>query len=215
MKQIILFTFIILCISACSKGGDDRLAEQEKIRSKEQINALNKNQKEWANKMEKDLNQRKYFIKAIGGTFKGEVAVEDLYFAIKTELSPSIPIMFSDRVRTLDEINYEFENLGINISVKIENPRVPNSAVSCTVEGYKPNIEKGLINIISESCKNIFKFMLSDDVVKKNPMKVKSRARTLAKSIRRNEITSIDILNGIFESSASTKEYQFSLKRIN
>lgn len=213
MKKILLFAFTILSLVSCSKGGDDRLAEQENIRSKEQINAQNENQKEWAEKMEKDLNERKYFIKAVEGTFSGDLTVDDLDFVIKAELSSSIPISFSDRIRTLDEINYELENLAINLHIKLENPRVSNSAVSCTIEGYKPDIEKGLIKIISESCKNIFKLRLSDDLVSTDRIVVGNRARVLARSARLNEISQVDILSGIFESSVSTKEYQFKLKR--
>lgn len=214
MKKILILTFTIISLVSCSKGGDDRLAEQENIRSKEQINAQNENQKEWAEKMEKDLNERKYFIKAVEGTFTGDLNVDEIDFLIKAELSPSIPIAFSDRTRTLEEINYELENMALNLHVKLENPRVSNSAVSCTIEGYKPDIEKGLIKIISESCKNIFKLMLSDDLDQIDRSALSNRARTLARSARSNEISQIDILSGVFESSVSIKEYQFKLKRI-
>lgn len=214
MKKILILTLTIISLVSCSKGGDDRLAEQENIRSKEQINAQNENQQEWAEKMEKDLNERKYFIKAVEGTFSGDLTVDEIDFIIKAELSPSIPIAFSDRTRTLEEINYELENMALNLHVKLENPRVSNSAVSCTIEGYKPDIEKGLIKIISESCKNIFKLMLSDDLDQIDRSVLSNRARALARSARSNEISQIDILSGVFESSVSTKEYQFKLKRL-
>jgi hypothetical protein len=213
MKSILIILSITLTLVSCSKGGDDRLAKQENIRSTEQLNAQNQNQREWAQKMEKDLNKRKFFIEAIEGTYLGDLTVDEIDFTIKAELSSSIPISFSDRTRTLDEINYELENLAINLHVKLENPRVSNSAVSCTIEGYKPDIEKGLIKIISESCKNIFKFMVSDDLLLIDRDTILSRARSLARSASLNELTQIDILSGIFESSISTKEYQFKMKR--
>ncbi|MCT4641212.1 MAG: hypothetical protein N4A33_02875 [Bacteriovoracaceae bacterium] len=213
MKNMFMLLTIALIFVSCSKGGDDRLAKQESIRSTEQLNAQNQNQREWAKKMEKDLNKRKFFIEAIEGTYLGDLTVDGIDFVIKAEISSSIPISFSDRTRTLDEINYELENLAINLHVKLENPRVSNSAVSCTIEGYKPDIEKGLIKIISESCKNIFKFMVSDDLSLVDRDTILSRARSLARSASLNEITQIDILSGIFESSISTKEYQFKMKR--
>ncbi len=213
MKSILILLSITLMFVSCSKGGDDRLAKQESIRSTEQLNAQNQNQREWAQKMEKDLNKRKFFIEAIEGIFLGDLTVDGIDFIIKAELSSSIPISFSDRTRTLDEINYELENLAINLHVKLENPRVSNSAVSCTIVDYKPDIEKGLIKIISESCKNIFKFMVSDDLSLLDRDTILSRARSLARSASLNELTQIDILSGIFESSISTKEYQFKMKR--
>lgn len=212
--QRLLMTFLALLIFySCSKGGDERLAEQENIRSQEQIRAQNENQREWARSMEKDLNERKYFIKALEGSFRGELDMENADFAVKAQFTSSIPIEFSDRVRTLDEINYELANLAININIKLENPRVANSAVSCIVENYKPDLNKGSIYIISEACKNVFKLMLSDDMQMTNITNEEARARVLSRSIRNNEIDQVEILSGVFESSISTKEYQFKLKR--
>jgi hypothetical protein len=213
MKNTILSLMAILSFVSCSKNGDDRIAAQEDIRAREQVEAQNQNQNEWARKLEKDLNERKSFIKAIEGIFSGELAVGDMDFFIKAEMISSLPIVFSDRNRTLNEINYELENLALNLQVKLENPRVPNSAVSCTVEGYKPDIKKGLIKIISESCKNIFQLLLSDDLSLDDQSSINSRAEVLAESARLNEIAQIDILSGTFESSVSTKQYKFKLQR--
>lgn len=213
MNKIMIMGLTVLTLMSCSKNGDDRIAEQEGIRSREQVEAQNNNQREWSEKMEKDLNERKYFIKAIEGIFSGELTVENIDFIIQAEVASSIPITFSDRTRTLDEINYELENMALNLHIKLENPRISNSAVSCTIEGYKPDVEKGLIKIISESCKNIFKLMLADDLSVTDTNVVNSRARSLAQSIRQNEMSQIDILSGIFESSVSTTKYKFTLKR--
>lgn len=213
MSKTLIIFFALLTFYSCSKGGDERLKEQESIRSQEQINAQNQNQREWAEKMEKDLNERKHFIQALEGSFMGELSLEGIDFAIKARFTSSIPIAFSDRIRTLDEINYELANLAMNINIKLENPRVSNSAVSCIVQNHKPDVEKGAINIISEACKNVFKLMLSDDLMMSDISEQKTRARELSRSVRNNEIDRIEILSGIFESSVSTKEYQFNIKR--
>lgn len=213
MKNIITITLLSLTFYSCSKGGDERLKEQENIRSQEQISAQNENQREWAEKMEKDLNQRKHFVEAIEGSFSGDIAVGDINFDIKARFTSSIPIAYSDRIRTLDEINYELSNLALNINIKLENPRVNNSAVSCIVEKYRPDINKGIINIISESCKNTFKLMLADDFITSDYQILEKRAKQLAQSVRNNEMDQIDILSGVFESSVSTNEYEFKLKR--
>lgn len=213
MKNIVTIILLSLTFYSCSKGGDERLKEQESIRSQEQINAQNENQREWAEKMEKDLNQRKHFIEAIEGSFTGEAAVGDIDFDIKARFTSSIPIAYSDRIRTLDEINYELSNLALNMNIKLENPRVSNSAASCIVENYRPDINKGIINIISESCKNTFKLMLADDFTISDFQTQERRAMQLAQSVRNNEIEQIDILSGLFESSVSTNEYEFKLKR--
>ena len=50
MKNIVIIILLSLTLYSCSKGGDERLKEQESIRSQEQINAQNENQREWAEK---------------------------------------------------------------------------------------------------------------------------------------------------------------------
>lgn len=213
MKNIVLIGAILLGAVACSKGGDERIGEQENIKVRKQIEALNDNQRNWALTMEKGLNERKYFIKAVEGAFLGEVSVNGVDFLIKAEMLASIPIVISDRSRTLDEINFELQNLTLTIHVKMENPRVLSSAVSCTIENHRPNIREGVIKIISNSCKNIFKLMLSDTLEQTDLLDRSTRSAQLARSVMSNEITQIDILNGLFESSASTEIYPFTLKR--
>ena len=115
MKKLVMFLTLTTLIVSCSKNGDDRIAEQEEIRTREQIEAQNENQREWAEKLEKDLNDRKRFIKSIEGRFNGLIDVRESTFEIQAKFVSSIPIDFSDRVRTLDEINYELQNLNLNL----------------------------------------------------------------------------------------------------
>ena len=39
MSKLLVLSIIILSIVSCSKGGDERVAEQESIRATEQVNA--------------------------------------------------------------------------------------------------------------------------------------------------------------------------------
>lgn len=214
MKNYFMTILTLLLIVSCSKGGDERLAEKESIKSREQVEAENENQREWAEKMEKDLNQRKHFIQAVEGKFEGDLTVSGIDFNITANMISSIPINFSDRVRTLDEINYELENLTLTVNVKMENPRIPNSGVSCTIEGHRPDIKNGIIKMISDSCKNIFRLSLSDTLKRLSAAQIKRKSKVLAKEVIENRLDQIDILDGIFESSTSTQEYKFKLKRI-
>ena len=55
--------------------------------------------------------------------------------------------------------------------------------------------------------------MLADDFTVSDFQTQERRATQLAQSVRNNEIEQIDILSGLFESSVSTNEYEFKLKR--
>ena len=57
MNKIMIMVLTVLTLMSCSKNGDDRIAEQEGIRSREQVEAQNNNQREWSEKMEKRISQ--------------------------------------------------------------------------------------------------------------------------------------------------------------
>lgn len=213
MKNLIIILPCVLLLS-CSKGGDDRLAEQADIQAREQYQAQNENQKMWAEKMEEDLNKRKRFIQAIEGDFFGEVDVQNISFDINARFVSSIPIAFPSRVRTLDEINFELQNLNLNLFVKLENPRVPNSAVTCVVEGYRPDVNKGAINIITESCKNSFHLSISDSTldVRSDEARLKD-SRSLAAQVTSGSVSRVEKVQGVFESSTSNQKFKFQLRR--
>ena len=213
MKNLIIILPCVLLLS-CSKGGDDRLAEQADIQAREQYQAQNENQKMWAEKMEEDLNKRKRFIQAIEGDFFGEVDVQNISFDINARFVSSIPIAFPSRVRTLDEINFELQNLKLNLFVKLENPRVPNSAVTCVVEGYRPDVNKGVINIITESCKNSFHLSISDSTldVRSDEARLKD-SRSLAAQVTSGSVSRVEKVQGVFESSTSNQKFKFQLRR--
>ncbi|MEX0799180.1 MAG: hypothetical protein WD025_07030 [Bacteriovoracaceae bacterium] len=213
MKNLLFMLSALTVFVACSKGGDDRLAEQANIEAKEQYEAQNQNQRFWAEKMENDLNKRKRFISGIEGEFFGEVEIQDILFNINAQFVSSIPIEFPSRFRTLDEINFELQNLNLNLYLKLENPRVMNSAVTCVIEGYRPNVKEGLINIISESWKNTFHLAVSETMEKLSAPLALGQARVLSDSVVKGEIENIDILDGVFESSVSSKKYTFKLRR--
>lgn len=213
MKNLIIILPCVLLLS-CSKGGDDRLAEQADIQAREQYQAQNENQEMWAEKMEEDLNKRKRFIQAIEGDFFGEVDVQNISFDINARFVSSIPIAFPSRVRTLDEINFELQNLNLNLFVKLENPRVPNSAVTCVVEGYRPDVNKGVINIITESCKNSFHLSISDSTldVRSDEARLKD-SRSLAAQVTSGSVSRVEKVQGVFESSTSNQKFKFQLRR--
>lgn len=213
MKKIIL-SLALVSLVACSKSGDERLAKQADIQVQEEIRAQNQNQRDWAERMEVDLNERKKFIEAIEGNFSGELDMLNMEFLMKVEFVPSIPIDYPNRVRTLEEINFELQNLSLNIHIKLENPRVPNSAVSCVVNNYRPDVKNGLINIISESCRNVFQFTISDNSNIPDSGEGRGRgARDLSRDIRNGNLTRVEFIEGHLETSVSSVKHFFRLSR--
>ena len=139
--------------------------------------------------------------------------VQDISFDISARFVSSIPIEFPSRVRTLDEINFELQNLNLNLFVKLENPRVSNSAVTCVVEGYRPDVSKGVVNLITESCKNSFHLSISDSLKNVSDGQRLADSRSLAAQVTSGSISRVDNIQGVFESSTSSQKYKFQLRR--
>lgn len=214
MKGIFLILLTVMLYS-CSKGGDDRLAEQERIKAEEQVQAENENLRQKAEAMEADLDKRKNFFKGIKGKFEGDLTISNTDYVMTVEINPSLPIEFYSRVRTLEEINYEIQNLDLGLNIKVKNPRVANSSVSCTVTSYKStDLASGLLNIISENCQNILKMYISSDLESRNVSETQILAQKISKDLVGGDIESIDYFDAIFEPKVGSGQYKIKLKRV-
>ena len=214
MDKILLLILASLLTTSCSKG-DKRLEEKADIQAQRDIQAININNNEIVTKLENDLNKRKQFIRSIEGEFEGKLTVDDTGYLMRIKITPTSPIEETHQNRTIDQVNYELQNLGLNINIKQWNPMVPLSAVTCTVQNYRPDIKQGLINIISEKCKNLYEFYISDNSIDIETSKVdiKKDSELLAIKISSQSISRIEYLLGVFESAVGSKSYRLSLGR--
>jgi hypothetical protein len=214
MNKFLILILASQLLISCSKG-DKRLEEKADIQAQRDIQAININNGEIVAKLENDLNKRKQFIRSIEGEFEGKLAVDDTGYLMRIKITPTSPIEETQQNRTIDQVNYELQNLGLNINIKQWNPMVPLSAVTCTVQNYRPDIKQGLINIISEKCKNLYEFYISDNSIdiETSKTEIKKESELLATKISSQAITKIDHLLGVFESAVSSKSYRLNLER--
>ncbi len=215
MKTVILLLLGASLITGCSKGGDKRLEEKADIQAQRDIQAININNNEIVTKLEGDLNKRKQFIRSIQGEFEGKLSVDGTDYMMRLKVTPTIPTEDNSRVRTIDEVNFEIQNLGLNINIKQWNPNVPLSAVTCTIQNYRPDTQKGMINIISENCKNLYEFYISDNSldIEVSKMEITKDSELLANKIANLSISKIDFFIGLFESAVSAQSYKLKLER--
>ena len=185
---------------SCSKGGDDRLAKQEEIRAREQVEAGNNNQRSLNAGAEKELNEMKSFMQAVEGEYSGFVEISNTPLEMYFEIVPSMPIQYYDRLRTREEIQFEKENLTLSIRVLLENPHVQNSAVTCVVENYRPLHQRGLITLVKEGCKNRISLSLTGE-------------DDLSDILTRRQV-SVGTLKGSISTAVSSQKYNFKLERL-
>jgi len=209
IRNLLSIIVLVLFAVSCSDG-EEGLKEQTLIQTNEEIRAQNENQEMWATKLAEDLEIRRTFIDAIEGEFEGSFLLRGSSFKVRLIITPTIPAYTVNRTRTLPELEYELQNLGINIHVIQWNPDTQLSGVSCVIEGIKPNIERGLIDIVTENCKkNTYKFYLADDLTSESDLSVEGQ--NVANLVRNRQIRYVQVLKGKLRSNATV--YNLILER--
>ncbi len=215
-SKIILMAFMLLSLIACSDG-EEGLKEQTGIQTKEEINAQNQNLQEWAEKLEVDLDKRRTFINAVEGEFEGQFSVKESTYMIRLLITPTIPDYDVDRTRTLAELEYELQNLNLNVQIMQWNPNSQLSSVGCVLQNIKPDLKKGIMNLISEGCSNTYQLFLSDtpdDGQNVEDQDVMAQSHALANQIKDGFVNYIQEFKGKLRSSTNAMIYNFSLTRI-
>jgi hypothetical protein len=122
--------------------------------------------------MEEDLMKRQSFYEAVKGTYEGKLEGTPKDFRIRITLVPSLPPYLPGRVRTEEEIRSDLEKLHFNIQVVQWDSQDELSAVGCLVQGVKPDLINGEIQIASESCPNLYLIKIANperDKIRRSP----------------------------------------------
>lgn len=205
MKTLFIMSLLSLLVVSCSKG-DERLKERSKIEGDALKEVENQNLASKAEAMEKDLVRRHRFYQAIKGSYEGTISTSVGDFNIRITLSPSLPPIAINRVRQLDEIASDLNNLMLNTQVVQWDPNSANSAVGCRVSNIRPNIETGELTISHESCPNLYSIKISD--------RGTGNSRGLAREVLAGNMFDIDSLVGQIHPSTNANIYQFSAFKI-
>lgn len=214
--KFFLNSILCLCLLACSNG-EQGLREQTIIQTKEEIDAQNKNLQEWSEKLELDLQKRRAFIGAVEGEFQGSFSVGDTIYSIRSYISPTIPDYEVDRTRSLEELEFELQNLNLNIQIIQWVPETQLAVGGCIFEEIKPDLRKGVVNLISENCSNTYQLYLSEKLYTETnygPTPLEAHSARLAQKIKNGNFESVDRFEGKIRSSMSSRVIHFWMERI-
>jgi hypothetical protein len=224
-KIIAVFWTLILVFGCNSQSG---LKEQTQIQSKETVNVENQNVVAWTKKLNADILKRRQFLRAIQGEFRGEFrSQDDSIYNIKVIILNALPDYIYDRERTLNELEFELQNLKLSASVVLWDPQYPSVALTCNVENALPDFDGGVVNLISERCPNAYQFVVTSDRMAKdvigeaeNPdephrhKKVEYREQ-LVQQIYRQKLSKIPALHGQIRRSSSPESIVMDLERVD
>lgn len=111
--------------------------------------------------MEKSLATKQAFYEDNSGHYEGTMTRAGTKFGIRVSLFPNIPKPTDSRVRTPAEIEADLTTLAYNVQIGQWSLENPNAAEGCRVEGLKPDVKKGTLNIISAECPNSYYLVLN------------------------------------------------------
>ena len=114
-----------------------------------------------AKEMEKSLSKKQEFYEDHSGHYEGTMNRNGLKFGIRISLFPNIPKPSDSRVRTPAEIENDLTTLAYNVQIGQWSLENPNAAEGCRLEGLKPDVKKGTLNIISSDCPNSYFLVLN------------------------------------------------------
>lgn len=215
--KAILVLMSILTIVSCSKD-DNRLKQKAALEgessSQSQVRVENANQSAKAQQMEKDLNRRHRFYQAVKGMYEGEISTNFGTFNIRITLNPSLAPMNHNRVRQLEEISADLNNLMIQAQILQWDPKNEATAIGCRVSNIRPDIEKGTLAISTESCPNLYNISITDRSFRGSNSENLSLAKSLAESILEGDLLGVDSINGTVQPSTNASIFQFVANKV-
>lgn len=210
-------TVALLALVSCSKD-DDRMKKKAAIEgessSQSQVRVENANQSAKAEQMEKDLKRRHRFYQAVKGIYEGTISTSFGTFNIRMTLTPSLAPMNHNRVRQLEEIAADLNNLSINAQVLQWDPRNEATAIGCRVSGIRPDIEKGTLAISTESCPNLYQISVTERSFSGTSNENSSIARRVAEQVLEGDLREIDSITGTVQPSTNATIFKFVALKI-
>lgn len=210
------FIFLVLLISVGCSQGDDRLKEKAKLEGESQLNVENSNLAQKAEAMEKDLTRRHRFYQAVKGVYEGSISTNIGSFNIRITLTPSLAPLNVNRVRQLEEIASDLNNLTLNTQVVQWDPNNSNASVGCPGTAVKPDLEKGEIVIpSSDACKNLYIIKITDRGFFGSALENSNTAASIASQVLRGDLHEVDSLNGTIQPSSNASVFKFTANKVH
>lgn len=215
MKQLQML-FISLVIMSCGKPDSKNL--EEKVLREISVENLNIDKKAMA--LESDLERKQLFFTALEGTYEGAFTAGDKEFKTRITFIPSLPPYTANRIRTLDEITADLNNLYFSVQTTHWNSKGTAVAAGCIFSQMKPDFDNGQIVAAAENCPNVYKVSLYDssgDANGDSPVstsKILVNSKIISKKVFTKEVQRINELFIIIQPTLLAKTFVTTLKRV-
>ena len=169
-----------------------------------------------AKAMEADLQRRHRFYQSLSGSYAGTFTHSSgMKFTTRLKLIPSLPpYVPTDRIRTLEEISADINNLYFNVQILHWSPGNSASATGCVFQEIRGNLEKGRVEAIRAECPNVYSVRIIDpEKSYQTREELEINSVLLAAKILNNEVNRVTLVKAIMQSSNNSDEYELELAR--
>lgn len=157
-----LMAFMIL--SACAQRDQDnkRLEEVAQIEGEQAAKADQQKQNEQSLRLERELQRRYRFYAAVSHEYTGQIKLNNVDFGVSHKSQPTIPLYTGERIRTVEEVQSDLNNLGLDSIIRFWNLKNPQAGTNCQFLNMKAFFENGSYKLQSADCGNIFSIFISE-----------------------------------------------------
>jgi hypothetical protein len=210
MKKIITLMALSVILAACDqKGSTSDTKDRARAEGEAETEVNNNNTDRRALKMEADLQKRYRFYKGVSGDFESSFKIKETTYKGKITFSPTIHILESERVRTVEEIQDDLNNLFLNAQVYIWTEDF--GIIGCVFERVRADINTGVIQLFSSECTNSLEIRLTTKNTKAKDRK--DTSELLAQSLVSGAQESIEYLHAEVSSKHNPNGYEFIGKK--
>lgn len=217
--------FSVLGMTACDLA-DQGLKEKAKIESEtaaeNQLKVEKKYLEERSKEMESDLSKRQLFYSAVSGIFEGTMKGSDPKeeFKVRFTFTPSLPPYRATRIRSLEEIASDLNNLYFNVQVIQWAEDGTNSntlAFGCVFQNVRPDLLTGQMNLVASDCPSIYSLSLADDAEIPTPPtynQIRESSSAIAAAILDERQKTVSSVKGLRQVTRSSTFFHFAAKRM-
>lgn len=215
MKALLILVVPLLFISCGKKDGNNL----EEVTQRE-LAVENDNLNRRAALLERDLARKQLFFSALEGTYEGSFSAGEKVFKTRVTLIPSLPPYTSNRVRTLEEVTADLNNLNFSIQTTSWNATGTAVAAGCIFGQVKPDYDNGQVTAAVDTCSNVYKINIYDSneaTTSDFPAKTSDVAingQNLAKKIFSKEILKVNEIYVVIQPTLLAKTFIAILKRV-
>ena len=216
MKFLGLLVLVTLAVG-CSKD-DGRMKERAAVEgestSQSQMRVENANLAAKAEQMEKDLARRHRFYQALKGVYEGVINTDIGDFNIRMTFTPSMAPMQYNRVRQLEEIASDLNNLTINAQILQWDSSNVATAIGCRVSDVRPDLEKGTLAISTENCPNLYRISVTERSQTGTQSETAYTAQRVSNDVLRGDLFEIDSIVGTVQPSTNAAIFKFVAQKV-